>query len=185
MNKLNCPVCKRSQIEGDRCPNCETDLATYGMLSRLPIQTSVAIEDRKSFQLFWLSIGIAVLFLLLGFGLGINSNSIIAQDRIIKSPANSVSSIAISQPKLDKSIASTIAQIPQQIVKSQSEFCGGFNYTVRRGDSLSLIARRFYGDSSLWSLISKANPTVRGRENSIEINELLSIPNLTNTCTDN
>ena len=53
---------------------------------------------------------------------------------------------------------------------------------VRKGDSLSLIASRFYGDFNFWSLISDANPQIQGRENSIEIGEVLLVPNLKANC---
>ena len=183
MNRLTCPVCERSQIEENICPNCETDLSTYGMLLRLPRYNSVEAKPKKRVLLFWLPIGIAILFLLLGFGLGFIGNSIIArQEKIIKSPTDVASSISISQLEKDKSILHTKVEIYPQTIESRISACGGFNYTVRRGDSLSSISKSFYGNSSFWSLIAQANPTVSDRENLIKINELLSIPNLKNTC---
>ena len=34
--KLTCPVCDRTDIEGDICPNCETDLGSVRILIELP-----------------------------------------------------------------------------------------------------------------------------------------------------
>jgi hypothetical protein len=43
--KINCPVCGRTEIEGDICPNCETDLAAIVALSNLPLANT---SDRPS-----------------------------------------------------------------------------------------------------------------------------------------
>ncbi len=34
--KLTCPVCDRTSIEGNICPNCETDLSSIRLLMTLP-----------------------------------------------------------------------------------------------------------------------------------------------------
>ncbi|MDJ0736172.1 MAG: hypothetical protein QNJ47_19265 [Nostocaceae cyanobacterium] len=61
--KLTCPVCDRPNIEGNICPNCETDLLSLRMLGELP-----SYHPRIS---FWLMVAIAVVFLFLGISLGI------------------------------------------------------------------------------------------------------------------
>lgn len=59
-HKISCPVCDRSAIEINICPNCQTDLALIRMLSELP-----AVESSKSkFQWLKWSIGILVLSIL-------------------------------------------------------------------------------------------------------------------------
>ncbi len=179
--EITCPVCERAQVEENICPNCETDLSVYGMLANLPVQTPLKTEERKRIIPIWLPIGVAILFLLLGLGLGLAGNSVIAKQQSQNTNADVATSISIPKIKSDV-IVPAIAEIPKEKVKPQSNSCGGFNYTVRRGDSLSLIADRFYGNSNSWLLISKANPTIQGRESSIKIDELLVIPNLKNTC---
>ncbi len=47
-------------------------------------------------------------------------------------------------------------------------------YTVRKGDSLALIARRLYGDPNLWSAIAAANPSVN--PSSLRIDQVLQLP---------
>ena len=180
--ELTCPVCERSQVEENICPNCETDLSVYGMLASLPIQTHTKIEEQKRILPIWLPIGVAILFLLLGLGLGFVGNSVLAKQESQNVSTEVATSISIPKTKPADLVAPKIAETPKQIIKSKSDSCGGFSYTVRRGDSLSLIATRFYGDSSFWFLISKANPEIQGRESSIEVDELLLIPNLKNTC---
>ena len=178
--KLTCPVCQRSHIETHICPNCETDLSTYRMLAQLPVETPVEIEEQKTIPI-WLPIGVAVLFLLLGLGLGFAGNSVIAkQQQTI--PTTDISTSTPTQ--IEKPITSVITDEPigKEIETSITKSCGGFNYIVRRGDSLSLIALRFYGDSNYLQLISQNNPQIQGRENFIEIGEVIFVPNRKNNC---
>ena len=183
--KLTCPVCDRSQIETNTCPNCETDLSTYRMLAQLPVETPVEVKESKRMILIWLPIGVAILFLLLGFGLGFAGNSVIARQQPQTTPTSTTASNPISETKSDELIVSpTVVEKPQGVEKSESKSCGGFNYIVRRGDSLSLIASRFYGDTNSWSRIIDANPELKGRESSIEIGELLLVPNIETNCSN-
>jgi hypothetical protein len=64
-SKIVCPVCDRSAIEINICPNCQTDLALIRMLSELP-----AIESIES-RFHWLkwSIGILATSILFGWGI--------------------------------------------------------------------------------------------------------------------
>ena len=181
--KLTCPVCERSQIETNTCPNCETDLSTYRMLAELPIETPVEIKEQKPTIPIWLPIGIAVLFLLLGLGLGFAGNSVIAKQQQT-APTIDISSSTPTQ--IEKPAIPIIAEptTEKEIEPSESKSCGGFNYVVRRGDSLSLIASRFYGDTNSWSRIIDANPELKGREGSIKIGELLLVPNLETNCSN-
>ena len=118
----------------------------------------------------------------MGLGLGFAGNSVIAkQPQIAKSSdsiASSTSKVKIEQPPVVPPVAAQTLLAEQP----NSPSCNGFNYIVRKGDSLSLIASRFYGDSNLWPFISQANLTIQGRESSIEIGEELLVPNLDSSC---
>ena len=111
--KLTCPVCERSQIETNTCPNCETDLSTYRMLAELPVETLEA--KQKQIIPLWLPVGAAVLLFLLGIGLGFAGNSVIArQSQITPSSTNISSSIPKNKP--DRSVVtSVIAEKPPAI----------------------------------------------------------------------
>jgi Tfp pilus assembly protein FimV len=50
------------------------------------------------------------------------------------------------------------------------------HYTVRRGDTLSLIAQRFYGNPARWQWIFQANRSKVKNPNMIFVGEVLSIP---------
>ena len=171
--KLTCPICERSQIEYKICPNCETDLSTYGLLASLPRCQPRKVETKKRIIPIWLPVGIAVLFLLLGLSLGYASNSLIAQPP---------STIQFSTTAVDPTLAASDRALPIAKVAKPKLDCGGFNYIVRRGDSLSAIAHRFYGNSNSWLLISAANPSLQGSENFIDLNDSLLIPNLKTSC---
>lgn len=49
-------------------------------------------------------------------------------------------------------------------------------YTVVGGDSLSKIAKKFYGDASLWHLIHEANPDRIKNPDVIQVGWKLTIP---------
>lgn len=49
-------------------------------------------------------------------------------------------------------------------------------YVVAAGDSLSEIAQRFYGRSSLWTRIRDANPDVIGRHGEVRVGATIIIP---------
>ncbi len=181
--KLTCPVCDRSQIETNTCPNCETDLSTYRMLAQLPVETPVEVKESKRMIPIWLPVSVAILFLLLGVGLGFAGNSVIARQQPQTTPTSTTVSNPIPETNSsDLVVSPTVVEKPQELEKSETKSCGGFNYVVRKGDSLSLIASRFYGDSNSWSRIIDANPELKGRESSIEIGELLLVPNVQNNC---
>ncbi len=183
--KLTCPVCDRSQIETNTCPNCETDLSTYRMLAQLPVETPIETKESKRNISLWLPVGVAILFLLLGIGLGFAGNSVIARQQPQTTSTSTTVSNPIPETKVEKDELVTspaIAEKPKEAEQPQLKSCDGFKYIVRRGDSLSLIAFRFYGDSNSLSLISNANPQLQGRENLIEIGEKLLIPNREANC---
>ena len=154
------------------------------MLVTLPVNEPIVRKKKLRFIPLWLPVGVAILFLLVGLGLGFASNSLFAKEKTndLEPSADIASSISIYETKSEKSTVPMVADLSPEVVKPHPKSCGGFNYTVRRGDSLSLIATRFYGDSNFWSFVSQANPDIKGRENLIEIDELLLIPNLPSTC---
>jgi nucleoid-associated protein YgaU len=171
--KLVCPVCDRPDIEGDICPNCETNLSTFRMLAELPI-----VEANNSFRpkmKTWLSVAIAML-LLVGISLGATGSYLLSKQQLepISTSVSSSRSISIQQTNSSQS---------KSIATSSTQPCvSNLSYTVRRGDSLSLVASRFYGNEQDWQVIIKANPQLQGRENSLEIGEKFLLPKLYRAC---
>ena len=53
------------------------------------------------------------------------------------------------------------------------------DYTIVKGDTLSLLAGRFYGDIFLWQAIYQANRDIIGDDpDLIEVNTNITIPKL-------
>ena len=169
MLKLTCPVCDRPEVEGNICPNCETDLSLIIQLKKLPIIEEKNVDfTKKNLSIF--SAFIAALMLILGIGLGAMGNSWLAQQA---SPPVAVAT-SVQSPHTLKPSGSKSQPVPVS--------CGGFYYPVKRGDSLSKIASNFYGKSQLFPKIVAANLSLKNRENAIEIGERLFIPNLEENC---
>jgi len=162
--KLTCPVCSHPEIEGEICPNCETDLSVVRMLAELPPAVSQNSQLRKA----WVPVFVAIVMLLLLIRLGVASNSWLSE----KSPPTATSS----------NVPSPVTSTSQQ---PQGIGAYGFRYTVRAGDSLSVIARRFYGNTDLWTVIVQANPSLKGRETALEVGEVLLVPNLEENSPEN
>jgi len=172
MITIKCPVCDRPEVEGNICPNCETDLSTLRMLEELPTATveTVVQPAKNSAVPLWLFISVGVAFLFFGIGLGIAGNAFwIAQN----SSPPPTPSLAVTSPSPVPS-----PPLENKTQNTNSHSCLGFNYTVKPGDSLSLIASKFYGNSELLSLIAAKNSVLKGRENSLKVGEQLCIPNL-------
>jgi hypothetical protein len=184
LENLTCPVCERSQLEQNICPNCETDLSIYGMLLNLPRQTLEEVEQQKLKPIILIWLPVAILFLLLGLSLGFASNLIIFRQQPPIAQSSTQVTVSLPEVKPDQLVAPKMAEMPKK-VEPEAIACGGFNYVVRRGDSLSLIASRLYGDRNLWSLIKQANPSLKNRESAIAVGELLFIPNLKHNCLNN
>lgn len=155
--KLTCPVCDCSEIEGDICPNCETNLSTFRMLAELPAL------NRGKLKIL-LPVAIAMVFFV-GMSLGATGNYLLSKQQSVVQTSTPISS-----------------PVRTSIQKTIKPCISGFFYTVRRGDSLSLIASRFYGNEKDWELITKVNPQVKERENSLVIGEKLLVPNLEDSC---
>jgi nucleoid-associated protein YgaU len=61
------------------------------------------------------------------------------------------------------------------VLTSQSNSHFSTKYRVKRGDTLAKIAKIYYGKTSCWKLIKKANPSIN--ENRLRIGTQLKIPN--------
>lgn len=160
MSKINCPVCQRSDVEGNVCPNCETDLSSL----RLLMELSPVVDNRTATNRRGLLLGLALLLLISGIFLGAIASNLFPRSLIPVSESSPVI------PPVGELIAPS-----KQLTKTVC--VDGFNYRVRSGDSLSRIAQRFYGDESLLSPILEANPFLLDRLDSLEVGEKLLIPN--------
>ncbi|PLZ91857.1 hypothetical protein CEN44_07525 [Fischerella muscicola CCMEE 5323] len=76
------------------------------------------------------------------------------------------SSVVIATPSLQ---ATPIpAAVPAKLLKPAT-------YTVKSGDNLSFLAKKFCGRGTPWQVMVKANPHLKGREDYIDIGEVSNI----------
>lgn len=186
--KVDCPMCSLRELEEDICPNCETNLFLYRMLLEVPAEDIVKQQSNQKWASI-LPIRMVIICLLMGIGVTTFVNSLFAGQKqpILTSSISAseqivdkvVSKQSIVSPKTSFSIA---LENSKEAEKTPRQSCGGLHYTVRRGNSLSLIASRFYGDVNSWSHIITSNPQLKGREDLLKIGEVLLIPNLEKYC---
>lgn len=192
--KLTCCVCDRPGIEGNTCPNCETDLSMVRMLMELPIQPTVpdASAMTTSDPLAPRSkpwsrlLGIGLLLLGLGIVLGITGNQMIATESSSSLTATTAleSPTTVIQSSFDPENNGEINLHAQAepLSQNKSNSCGGFYYTIRPGDSLSKIAWSFYGRSTEWPILTVANSQLQGQEHQLIIGNTIFIPNQEEQC---
>lgn len=164
---LTCPVCDRPDVEGDICPNCETNLSTFRILTELPI-----VEPRVFFgstMKIWLLSGILAAFVL-GMSLGATGGSLLSKQPLPPTATSIPGS------------TNTNIQAKSTQAKSLNPCVTQFYYTVQQGDSLARIARRFYGDRQKLQLIMQHNPRQTVKENDINLHEKLLMPKIYQAC---
>lgn len=65
---------------------------------------------------------------------------------------------------------------PEEPAESEQPSAEAVTYTVKAGDSLSRIAKAFYGDATQWKVIYEANKDAISNPNSIRVGQVLAIP---------
>lgn len=167
IEKLTCPVCDRREVETNICPNCETDLSTILMLKELPyFDNKEESTTLKKYLIYLL-----LILVLLGIITGVYGGYLIAKNNY------QASLDALNQDKNEQEITVTKSEES----KPKLNWCGGFNYQIKSGDSLYMLALRFYGDGNSWHLITEANPSINLPQN-LEVGQVILIPNLTEFC---
>jgi nucleoid-associated protein YgaU len=154
--KLNCPVCGYQEIEGNICPNCDTDLSLIRTLQELPPQKKSRPFSKIA------PLGLAILMLVIGIILGASGSFLWVQPNLY------TTTISPPQPV-------TISPTPKPQITPEKP-PKPTTYTVVAGDSLTVIATKFCRKGASWQIIVKANPQLKGRENSLEVGEVLTIP---------
>lgn len=173
VNKIVCPVCDRPSVVENTCPTCKTDLTLMRGLMELPtvpVPPSPMVEQKSTIPPWFLLTAIA--FLTLGIVLGGVGAYWPAQ--------NNISQLQSETSQLEEKISQLQGKISQN--KTPQPCNRGFEYVVRWGDSLSLIAMRFYGDAEQQILIVKENPSLAGKEDFLEVGDKLLIPDLNSEC---
>lgn len=177
---LNCPVCGYTEIAGNTCPNCDTDISLLRSLAELPVAVPLAATNSllvdtanissNSFPLFWRAgwqWGVALLILVLGITLGaLGSFFFLKPAQLHTTTASSPSSVTKGETKTPR----IITQIP--IASKQPT-----QYTVKPEDNLTVITEKSCGKNKSWQLMVRANPQLKSRPNLINVGEVLKLPN--------
>ncbi|HLP87985.1 MAG TPA: LysM peptidoglycan-binding domain-containing protein [Nostocaceae cyanobacterium] len=165
--ELTCPVCDRSEITTDICPNCETDLTLVRMLAELtPSQPQI----NQSKSLFYR----VILILCLGICLGVAGNFVVAKLPITANIAPTPTSVVIPNLSTPK---------PTKVENKINPCTGNFYYKVKSGDYPWLIAKNFYGNGELNDKITQANPRIKNKD--LVVGDILIIPSLEENCHGN
>lgn len=153
--KIDCPVCGYKEIEGNICPNCDTDLTLIRSLQELPpVETKISQKKLSTWTLV-----LALLILIIGIGLGALSSFFLIKNQYSANVFTNNSAVVINQ-------------------ESVADHENTNLYTVKRGDNLGIIAEKLCGKASAWRLIAAANPRLENRHNYfIQVGEKLKIPN--------
>ncbi len=98
ITQLNCPVCGYTEIEGNTCPNCETDVSLIRMLQQLP-QTE---KPRRQVKVAGWQLAFTGVILVIGMGLGALGCFLFLQPQIFtsSSPSPVVINSRQNNPKL-------------------------------------------------------------------------------------
>jgi LysM repeat protein len=155
-SKLDCPVCGYKEIDSYVCPNCDTDLVLIRMLQGLPELEQPQQKPHSRKIAVW-QLVIAAIILLIGMGLGSLGSFLFFQPQ----------QIAAITPNNPVVITSSPAPVTEEPI----------TYTVKLGDSLSLITEQLCAKGTDWQVMVKANPQLKGRENYIDKGEVLKVPN--------
>ena len=149
--KIDCPVCGYPGIEGNTCPNCDTDISLIRSLEELP-------QSPTSWRT-----GIAILMLVIGITIG-TGGSFFALQTVIYTAT-------VPKPKVYSDPIPP--KIPPMVAKPAPLLA---TYTVKSGDTLSSIAGKICSKPTDLQLIVAANPELQKRENQLDIDQVLKIP---------
>lgn len=179
--KLTCPVCGYREIEGNSCPNCDTNLSLIRSLSELP-SSSLPVANQSNFipkppRVMTWQLGLAGIILLIGIGIGALGNVMFMQPQFLSNILSRSNSVTLSHktsspPNSTTSPADSSRSSGGDAGTDQEET----EYKIQQGDSLSKIAERFCGKGSSWQLMVEANPQLEGRENIIDVGEVVKVP---------
>ena len=115
----------------------------------------------------------------------------VAETAVKAAPAVAIAGALVALPQTAHASERTPAKataVTEQTMQAQTDAVRHAHsvtstYTVRSGDTLSLISQRFYGTTSKWNWIYQANRSKISNPNSIYVGEKLTIPNHAPTAT--
>ena len=192
--ELSCPVCAYTEISGNSCPNCDTDLSLIRLLTQLPPSSPQVTQLERPPQLPKVAgrqVGVALLILMIGIGLGaVGSLLFLQPSQLLTNTGNSPSSVAIRGNE-------TLSRASGEGKATPRQFAGGINppatrspiaqkpinrqqptqYTVKLGEHLTAITEQFCGKGKSWQVMVQANPQLKAHPDFLKVGEVLKVPN--------
>jgi LysM repeat protein len=153
--KIDCPVCGYQGIDGHICPSCHTDISLIRSLEELPQQPKSWTRE------------IAILMLVIGITIGAGGSFFSLQTALYTATIPNGTPKVTSSPNPSPQIITTTPKKPPILA----------TYNVKSGDTLSGIAEKLCSKPTDWQLIVAVNPELQKRENKLDINQVLKIPN--------
>ena len=165
-SELSCPVCAYTEISGNSCPNCDTDLSLIRLLTDLPPSHPQVTQPKVA---GW-QMGVALLILMIGIGLvAMGSFLFLQPSQLITNTVNSPSPVA---NKADETPSLAQEPVNRQQLPSQPP-----QYTVKPGDHLTAITEQFCGKEKSWQVMVQANPQLKPHPDFLKVGEVLKVPN--------
>ena len=141
---MNCPVCNKAglpdyRLSATTCPQCNSDLKPYFLLSEISKSKSSKI---KSFALLGMALIVCGLVVLFYYSTS-------------ESKKNDINNASLLQKSNDSIISLHASVSHLQTLISKNEKC--ISYIVKKGDNPSKLAAFFYNDWSKYKLIEDEN----------------------------
>lgn len=170
---IQCCVCEYPSVTEDKCPNCETDLSLVRMLINLPTISSPSLSNAR----LVLIICLAILLTLGGIEFLMGGILLHQSSTPLQVTLSRTEDLLLLTPAKRSQWLAEVTSTDQDFIS-----CGGFNYTIRKGDTLFNLSNIFYGDDIFWDYILAANPSLNNRPNQLNIGETVFIPNRKDQC---
>ncbi len=169
--ELSCPVCAYTEISGNSCPKCNTDISLIRLLTELPPSSPQAtgFEKPQPQQKFagWQLVA-ALLILIMGIGLGAMASFLfLGRSQLLTNNVDSPRPIVVEGDR------AAVPPIAQKTVNRQQPT----QYVVKTRDNLTKITEQLCGKGKSWQVMVKANPQLNTRPDLINVDEVLKLPN--------
>lgn len=189
---ISCPVCNRTNITDDmeKCPTCDSDLQIYRVLvgineqltdyqnralkleGKLNEQQTVVHKKQRSLRT--VALVCTGILIVVGTAFVIQYSGSTQANRDLKKYQNQI----VQNQTLSKRLNTTIDSLREnnKFIKAQLDERKFFNYRVQPGESISLIAKKFFNDVTLYTRIYEFNKNEILSPEMIYTDQIIKIP---------
>lgn len=178
---MDCPVCHKKEISpfATHCPSCDADLVAFPILAQLEEQTMDTLKDKLSLEGKIITLqqtrlnekkkyqrkmrgiyGLLCLLPILFFCLGKSSSRLVpTTSTFTHSEKQNLENQILKLEKENKSLLLELDESREKLglpYKSDKVF-----HVVSKGETLSLLAKKYLGDFEKWQQIHDLNPQIK------------------------